>query len=174
MPGLMYMGMRKRIENKMRFESVKWILFLMVSLNFLCPAHSQNATDGKQAQINYIKFGHSAGMCDGYCYNEAMITKDRIITTQLAWKKAGRDSSEFPTKTDTTVIRPNHWSRLVAAADIVKFFNLPETIGCPDCDDGGAQWVEISYQNKSHKVSFEAGKTIDDMAALQKELRSKE
>ena len=33
---------------------------------------------------------------------------------------------------------------------------MPETIGCPDCADGGAEWIEIKLANgEKHKVTFE-------------------
>ena len=37
-----------------------------------------------------------------------------------------------------------------------SFFELPETIGCPDCADGRAEWLEIELMNgEKHKVTFE-------------------
>lgn len=36
------------------------------------------------------------------------------------------------------------------------FLALPTTIGCPDCADGGAEWLEIELKNGiKHKVTFE-------------------
>jgi hypothetical protein len=41
--------------------------------------------------------------------------------------------------------------------DQIGFVNLPKTIGCPDCADGGAEWIEIisGSGGKSQKVTFE-------------------
>ena len=35
------------------------------------------------------------------------------------------------------------------------FRNLEEVIGCPDCTDGGVEWIEITTSELSHKVTFE-------------------
>jgi hypothetical protein len=40
--------------------------------------------------------------------------------------------------------------------NINDFFDLPTTIGCPDCADGGAEWIEIELvDGGKHKVTFE-------------------
>jgi len=44
----------------------------------------------------------------------------------------------------------------INSINTTSFFKLPETIGCPDCADGGAEWLEIILLNgKKHKVTFE-------------------
>lgn len=44
------------------------------------------------------------------------------------------------------------------------FFKLSETIGCPDCADGGAEWVEVEYvSGKKHRVTFEYMKEPDEL-----------
>ena len=51
------------------------------------------------------------------------------------------------------------WNAMQLNININDFFELPETIGCPDCADGGAEWLEIDLANgKTHKVTFEYNK----------------
>lgn len=53
------------------------------------------------------------------------------------------------------------------------FFELPEVIGCPDCEDGGAEWVEMKLQNgDKHKVYFEYLREPDVLKKLLAKLRS--
>lgn len=37
------------------------------------------------------------------------------------------------------------------------FTALEEVIGCPDCADGGGQWIEITRDNETYKVTYEFG-----------------
>jgi hypothetical protein len=34
---------------------------------------------------------------------------------------------------------------------------LPATMGCPDCTDGGAEWLIIGTKNSEWKVEFDYG-----------------
>ena len=36
-----------------------------------------------------------------------------------------------------------------------EVFALKEIIGCPDCLDGGAEWIEVSCDGKAHRVEFD-------------------
>jgi hypothetical protein len=47
------------------------------------------------------------------------------------------------------------WADLVSAIDLEAFENLDEVIGCPDCTDGGAEWLEIVTLKGRHKVTYE-------------------
>lgn len=47
------------------------------------------------------------------------------------------------------------WSDLVSAINIEAFFAWEEVIGCPDCADGGAEWIEITTSTGTHKVTYE-------------------
>ncbi|MBN1415243.1 MAG: hypothetical protein JW973_09100 [Bacteroidales bacterium] len=53
-------------------------------------------------------------------------------------------------------MRYESWESFKTALDINSFFELPEIIGCPDCADGGAEWVEVELAgSRKHKVTFE-------------------
>jgi hypothetical protein len=56
--------------------------------------------------------------------------------------------------------------------DTQKFFDLNDVYGCPDCADGGSEWIEIiTDDDKSKKVTFEYGKTVPEIEKLIKLLR---
>src|SRR5687768_15267170 len=86
------------------------------------------------AEITRISTGSSFGMCVGYCRHEVIITPKLLKSVQK-----GTRSGELPEKNAEEQLPQSEWSDIVSKADWEKFKNLPETIGCPDCADGGAE-----------------------------------
>ena len=41
--------------------------------------------------------------------------------------------------------------------DLDTFLEMQETIGCPDCADGGAEWLELGFEDLVKRVTFEYG-----------------
>jgi hypothetical protein len=51
--------------------------------------------------------------------------------------------------------------------NIEDFFKLNEIYGCPDCADGGTEWIEIiTADKKTKKVTFEFGKNVPEIEKL--------
>lgn len=115
-----------------------------------------------------IRSGTSFGMCIGYCVKDM-----ELIGTQATFtKRSYRDEAKYPTRTCTKVISADKASALKALAQLNEFRKQPEVIGCPDCADGGAEYVEIQVGEVKHRVKFEYGKTIPGFEALVKDLRA--
>lgn len=54
------------------------------------------------------------------------------------------------------ILKDSSWNYFKEELDLNTFFGFPETIGCPDCADGGAEWIEIELNDgEKHKVTFE-------------------
>ncbi|MDO8435184.1 MAG: hypothetical protein Q7S89_00695, partial [bacterium] len=68
-------------------------------------------------------------------------------------------------------ISSDEWNSLVGALDVKKFNLLPERIGCPDCADGGAEWIEIFDGKATKKVTFEYGASISGIDPFITKLR---
>lgn len=118
-------------------------LVLMIAI---MPSCSNDVIYNNITQLNY---GTSFGFCTGYCKRDVTIKSTKATFTCSSWYP---DVQKL-TKTDTVGS---------SAVDSIcnlrtkSFFNLAETIGCPDCADGGAEWLEIELTNgKKHKVTFE-------------------
>ena len=48
------------------------------------------------------------------------------------------------------------WDSISTEIDVDSFMAMTERIGCPDCIDGGAEWLEVELRNgDKHKVTFE-------------------
>jgi hypothetical protein len=59
----------------------------------------------------------------------------------------------------------------VVNQDITEFWNLPDRIGCPDCTDGGAEWIKIEKDGKTKKVVFEYRNDVEPIKNMQFVLR---
>lgn len=112
-----------------------------------------------------IRYGTSFGFCIGYCSNKVEVTRSKMSLT-----KFGRGDT-IKTKTCTKTINETQWASIVNAIDLKKFQELDDVIGCPDCADGGAEWIEIEAGNEKHKVVFEYGKEPVEMKGYIQMLR---
>lgn len=145
------------------------ILLLPLAMLFLsnCSTSkaSKNGTDSN-ADIVSIQWGKSFGMCRGYCLEEYTFTKDSVFKHRQSWQP-----EVYPDK-DTS------WSETAGFdifADYVEFDSLQalgERIGCPDCADGGSEWLAIRLTDgRYHKVVFEFGSSPDSQAMLLMHIR---
>ncbi len=146
---------------KLQYYSISILLF--ISVLYSCSS-SKNISS-----ITYIKHGSSFGMCHGYCFKESTYTPQEKIVFSKAYGRT--DPAEFPDKSDTLILDIASWNELVNSFVVDSFFLLDKTIGCPDCADRGAEWVEIMSNNKVHKVVFDFGKEPNGMNDLLKLLR---
>ena len=55
--------------------------------------------------------------------------------------------------------------------EIEALDTLADVIGCPDCGDGGAEWVEKSVIGITKRVTIECGAQIEELAELLEVLR---
>lgn len=106
------------------------IFFLSISTNTI------EANLSQDSEIIEIRFGTSFGKCSGYCIQEISF-KDGIAEKTLT---PHRDKSLKPTKCS---LEYTNFNVLAARINVGVFNELEEVIGCPDCDDGGAEWVQI-------------------------------
>ncbi len=113
-----------------------------------------------------VKTGTSFGMCAGHCITEVEINPLKATMYRKAWRSNIQDKS-----CERTLIG-QEWENLGQTLDFAVFSQLPETIGCPDCADGGQEWIEITYGKQVKRVTFEFGKDIPQMADLISQTRS--
>jgi hypothetical protein len=58
------------------------------------------------------------------------------------------------------------WQQLTTLAASARIAGLPETIGCPDCADGGAESLAIRAENVEKQVNFDHGADITELQPL--------
>lgn len=123
---------------------------------------SQPATD-----LSQIGYGKSFGFCVGYCDHTLTVTAE---TTRLV-HKAFRDPEKYPERVVERPTTAATWQKLNSLANFQTLQSLPERIGCPDCADGGAEWVEMQQAQTVKRVTFEPQAGLPQQAELLAELK---
>lgn len=126
-------------------------LILALILGFIFIACEISNDDNFTNDIEYIKYGTSFGECLGYCKNNITVTDSKIVFHKSGWSLDGL----LPEISKTENIDSKYTTELIDKIDFDSFLKLDSIIGCPDCADGGAEWIEIRSKGKSHKVIFE-------------------
>jgi hypothetical protein len=91
---------------------------------------------------------------------------------ELVRQPGGRGNGNGATpKTCQQVLPSPDWAALQTQFDAAAFARLPETIGCPDCADGGAEWLELTYQGQTRRVTFEHGRPVAEIAPFLAQVR---
>ncbi len=129
------------------------LIFSFIPTIFHFSASDQN----QEAVIIEIRFGTSFGKCSGYCIQEVTFTEKNVNKKliphrdkSLDVKTCNQDFSEFNT--------------LASLVDIESFDQLEVTIGCPDCADGGAEWVQVfTSEGYDKKVTYSYNKEPEAM-----------
>jgi hypothetical protein len=115
-----------------------------------------------------IRSGTSFGMCVEYCLKDLEIDGTKATFTKSAHPAF---QSRFPTRTCRQTITTAKSDDLKLLATFSEFQKVAKTLGCPDCADGGAEYVEIQVGEQKHRVKFEYNRTIPGFENLVKELR---
>ena len=118
-------------------------------------------------EVSVIRATTSFGFCLGYCKTTLEITADGLTYIEEATR-----SGELPPVRRTAPVSAAEWEALVAALDRGKIEALPETLGCPDCADGGAESIEVIGADWRKSVTFEFGATIPELQPLLERVRT--
>lgn len=147
---------------------MKMILIALFFINLFgqCSTVTEQATPLADALT--IRSGTSFGMCVGNtCQKDYVFNGTSVTLTQ----GGNRIQSQSPAKTCQRTISEAEWASLKAASNFDAFQKQPEIIGCPDCADGGAEYIELQQGDRRHRVTFPFGKTIPGFESLVNALR---
>lgn len=139
----------------------------MKTLCLLLIAAGCSTTPAETVNAHAIRWGSSFGMCVGYCTQVLEATPERLRLT-----RSSRDPGDYPTRTVERPITAAEWQSLRSALEDAPFLRLEETHGCPDCADGGAEWVEVVEPALEKRVTFEYGESPREIADLVASLRA--
>ena len=126
------------------------IIIFSILLFFSCD-EVEDVSLTYNSDIISIEYGTSSGECLGYCIRSIEITGTYVEFEASGWTI----TDNLPDINISGDISIEDWENLVNKIDFVVFRNLEEVIGCPDCTDGGVEWIEITTSELSHKVIFE-------------------
>lgn len=152
---------------KLQFSLLFTILFAFSS----CSTENENIVSNT---ISFkIKSGQNFGFCIGNCFQEIEIEGKKVTLTAIERNTRGSNDQDKVSKFSEELSD----SELIAIQkeiDIKKFNLLDEVYGCPDCADGGSEWIEIIKSgDDTHKVTFEYGKDVKGIENLINLLRKK-
>lgn len=136
------------------FSMILALLFGMCIL-FSCSTVDQASVD---SEIVKIIHGTSFGHCRGYCTKELSFAGSKAIFT-----KSSVDSTRFPLVSEEIAFSKEEWNKLLEKVDVDSFFALQERYGCPDCADGGSEYIEIITKNSTKRVTIEYGSSNDEL-----------
>ena len=113
----------------------------------------------------------SFGMCVGYCTTRLEVSATEAVLVRQA--RGGRGAPDG--KPDQRFARPlaaNEWAEIAVLAAATKIDSLPETIGCPDCADGGAESLSIVGPGRNKTITFDHGAAIKEAQPLLDRVRA--
>ncbi len=108
-------------------------------------------------------------MCVGYCKTTLAVSEKEATLTEEKWGRGA--GSNLPPQFTTLPLSPKEWQDIVASAVTANIDPLPETIGCPDCADGGAESLTIVRHGRLKRISFEAGSEVKEAQQLLERMR---
>jgi hypothetical protein len=105
-----------------------------------------------------ISTGTSFGLCVGYC--EVVLSIDNGHVSLVASSFSEGD----PNLTYEDEISADENVKLLNIIGVLD--TLPDVVGCPDCADGGSEWIEKRVLGVSKRVTIECGAQIEMLANL--------
>ncbi|RZK17040.1 MAG: hypothetical protein EOO86_13540 [Pedobacter sp.] len=118
-----------------------------------------NCKKGKINKLNSISYGTSFGMCAGYCAQSLLISDSKLTFSK------SKNGSTPDTKTCSKTISETEVNAIKDLLNASQISNLPEVIGCPDCADGGAEWISVTADGKTYKITYDYGKAPKELEA---------
>lgn len=166
--------MKSNIQTQKSTIKMKIQLFVAIILStFSFLACDKESQLQKQDTLDgtVIKYGTAFGMCLGPCKKEIILVNDEAAFT--VYQNGGRGTNGGDPVTYTEKLTTDYITSVLNNVDFERFKKLEERIGCPDCADGGSEWIEITKNDTKHKVTFEFGQDVPEVAALLELLREK-
>jgi hypothetical protein len=120
-----------------------------------------------EPEVLTVRSGTFFGMCPpgAYCETTLEVASGSAVLTTI---HRGGGSNIVIAGT----LAAGEWAALIATVDEGRLRSLPAIIGCPDCADGGAEWIEVTTSGWTKKVTFEFGSSPGGMEALATRVRS--
>jgi hypothetical protein len=135
-------------------------------LPFALAAAGCGSPTGSSTEAVAVTHGVSFGFClpAAYCSSRLEVSAQTAVLTY--------ESRERAPFVQRRAIDPALWSKVSTALDPERLRALPEVVGCPDCADGGAESVAVTFGDGAvERVTFEYRDDVDGIEALVDALR---
>ncbi|MFT3727289.1 MAG: hypothetical protein QM759_05670 [Terricaulis sp.] len=128
------------------------------------------ASQTPSTSVRQVVSTTSFGMCAGYCSTRLEISEGQAV---LVRNGRGRGVPDLPEQRIRAPLTPAEWSEISALAAKTNLGALPETIGCPDCADGGAESIAIATSADAPRtVTFDFNASIEQAQPLLDRVRT--
>ncbi len=145
--------MHTQLRLLVRYETLV-LLCVLCFIGFSCEpdsfAESENIEVTYGTKCFCQPFGETTTI-----FNPSLIIKTKISNTQDVEDLSCQKS-----------IAGGDWNMVLQNLNIEEFVNIPETVGCPNCADEGAQWLQITTQHTGHKVTWSNNEELKQMRVL--------
>lgn len=145
---------------------MKFLLFISFCTSLLVACNTSKPAASND-QIISVMHGTNFGHCRGYCRKEVIFSEK-----QVNYIESGVDSKSNPEKKESFDISAGKWKKITDKIDWNKFQKLEESYGCPDCADGGSEYIEIVTAKGTKRVTIEFTKELPELEPLLTELRT--
>jgi len=139
--------------------------FILLFINILAFESCKEKDSCIISGFTTISYGTSFGECEGYCVKTITIEEASINFQQTALN----EKLKYP-DVDCDDFFPG-FETLKLEIDLADFCKMEAEIGCPDCADGGAEWVEISNATHALRVTFEYNNAPEEFSRFIENLR---
>lgn len=123
----------------------------------------------EQTQVRQVVSTTSFGMCVGYCSTRLELSEAGAVLTRSS--RGGRGGATLPDQRFTAPLSAGEWREIAQLAANARIGRLPDTIGCPDCADGGAESLTIAGATE-RTIAFEHGARIEEAQPLLERVRA--
>lgn len=122
------------------------------------------------ADVRQVVSTTSFGMCAGYCSTRLEISEGRAV---LVRNGHGRGVPDLPEQRFESSLSAAEWAEISALAAKTDLAALPETIGCPDCADGGAESISVAgADGGARTVTFDYNASVAQAQPLLDRVRA--
>lgn len=141
---------------------------ILIGLFAFVLLYACNKSNDESYEINSVSYGTSFGECVGYCRNEITLQSGSLVLVSSGW------FDTIPEIKHSYNLDNSEWISIKNKIETSSFFKLKSTYGCPDCADGGAEWIEvITTSGKTFKVNFEFMNEPEELKNIAPTLRLK-
>ena len=145
-------------------QSLSWLFALLTFCVLMVDGQQM-----KKSDISSISSGTSFGKCVGYCRQSIEINSNPLEVT--ASREANFNQGTFPPIHLKFDLTSTEWNDLIDLIDLEALKSLDDRIGCPDCADGGEEWIEIDWKIGGKRVTFENGQNVQGLEQFIDKLR---
>ena len=141
-------------------QSILFTTCLLFLLSIFTSCQKSQSLDPIDNLFKEIRYGTSPSHFD----RTQIIIKARK-TTWIVTSNTNRSTSRIgylPEEERYLLLQSFDW-------EVVN--SLPDTVGCPDCWQNGAEWIEVILADSHKKLTFEKGALIEGIEGLQAILR---